>query len=163
MNATAQAAADCEQSYAAPAIDIRCVVIWSGRARIDHHGAFTRACVGRTSEGFQPLYEQTIDGNVVQTRVGIAHTTMEVAQAKASERAALIQHGFSVHRYGDVFGQDDDNEPLDLDLAEMWTVAVVSDSFYASLIDDVPLSDSEERAWDVAYEFSQAAMPLLIA
>lgn len=107
------------------------------------------AGVAERADGFLPVYQQWIDGRIARTPIGTLRETRDAAEQAARERAHLIEWGFSVHRFGDVFPANGDGTP-DLD-ADKWFVAVAIDSPFASADFDTPDAESEEAAWENAW------------
>jgi hypothetical protein len=58
---------------------------------------------------------------------------------------------------GDVYEKDENDKPLSDEQKSKWCVSVLADSPLAATVKEIPLSDSEDLAWESAathYGFS---------
>lgn len=59
------------------------------------------------------------------------------------ERGELLEQGIAVHRVREVYGDEHSNK-------DKWFVSVLANSPLAATVADIPLTDNESEAWEVA-------------
>lgn len=65
-------------------------------------------------------------------------------------RDVLVARGIAVHQVGEVYEVDSDGVALTEEVKGKWCVSVPAASSLAAAVQEIPLADSEDQAWEHA-------------